>query len=40
MVLGQLEPNPNRPDMFGLQWSLLPNNASLIPSGTTCANGW
>jgi hypothetical protein len=39
MVLGQFQPDMDRPDMFGLQWSLLTNDAPLIPRGATCANG-
>jgi hypothetical protein len=39
MVLRKFQPDADRPDMFGLSWSLLANNAPLIPRGAKCANG-
>lgn len=40
MVLSQLKPHADRPDMFGFEWSLLADDASLVPGGAKCANGW
>ena len=39
MVLGELKPNSDRPDMLWFQWPLLPNNTAFVPSRTKCANG-
>lgn len=38
IVFSKFQPDTDRPDMFGLQWSLLTNNAPLIPRGAKCAN--
>lgn len=37
-VLGQLKPNPDRPDMFWLERSLLSQGAPLVPGGAKRAN--
>jgi hypothetical protein len=39
MVLGQLKPNPDRPDMFGLKRSFLADDPAFVPGWTQCANG-
>ncbi len=39
MAFSKFQPDTDRPDMFGLQWSLLTNDAPLIPRGAKCANG-
>lgn len=33
MVLGKFKPNPDRPDMFWLERSLLSHDAALVPGG-------
>lgn len=39
LVLREFKPNPNRPDVFGLEWPFLTNNPALIRRGLKCADG-
>ena len=39
VVLCDLKPNTDRPDMFRHQRALLPNEASLVPGGAVRTNG-
>jgi len=38
MVFSKFQPNTDRPNVLGLQWSLLTNDATLVPSRTKGAN--
>ncbi len=39
MVLGQLQPHPDRPDVFGLERPFLADDPAFVPDWAQCADG-